>query len=122
MKKSILKGAMLSLWLPAFLAGCGDGSEDVAPTTLAREVTNIQCEAPRTTLAQVDQQLADANVQVYSKGCAWDGTVGLAVCGAPSWYLRFIEVPKYQESLVRALGYRAPNEFWRFIPADCPPL
>lgn len=103
----------------ALLTACG-GGDLRASQTVAKLVSNIQCEAPRTTLLQLDAELSAAGVDVRARSCAWDGTVFPAVCGAPSTYLRVIDIPLDQVGVVRALGYRAPGEFNAFLPASCP--
>lgn len=104
---------------PLFLVSCG-GGEVSPPMLLAREVNYIQCEESKTALALVDQSLADAGVEVFSKSCASDGLVIPAVCGITIHYLRSVEIPRFQEPVARSLGFRAPGEFYSFLPIDCP--
>ena len=106
--------------LPTVFAACGGSDSDATPVKLARYVTNIQCEPLVTTLQDVDQQLARAGITVLNRSCAWDGTGTIAACGASTSYLRAVEVPKFQESEVRDLGYLAPEEFYMFLESDCP--
>jgi hypothetical protein len=107
------------LALAASLAACG-GSDSGTVVTLVREVANLQCEPPQTTLAQLDAELNSAGVTPSSASCAWDGLARVAQCGAPAPYLRVIEVAESQAGIARGLGYRSPTEFLSVIPIDCP--
>lgn len=118
MKHSIT--AVAFVLFAANLLGCGGTEPDATPVKLARYVTNTQCEPPTTTLRDVDAQLASAGISVYKKSCAWDGTGTVAVCGAATHYLRVVEVPQYQESTARYLGYLGPHEFHLFVESNCP--
>ena len=104
----------------ALVASCGGTDEDTTPTLLAREVSYVLCEESKTALAQVDQALVSAGVQVYSKGCASDGVSFPTACGVGVYFLRTVEVPKFQEQLARSLSFRAPGEFTSFFPGTCP--
>lgn len=104
----------------AAVSACGGSEPDMTRTTLAKRVSNVQCEPPKVTLQALDAELVNAGVAVLANRCAWDGLFQPAVCGAESAYLRVIEISKYQEPLVRLLGYLAPDEFPGFIASGCP--
>jgi hypothetical protein len=112
---------LLILVIALISEGCGGGGDDYQPSeTLAKTVENIQCELPRTTLKQLDDEALAAGLELRSKACAWDGLASVATCGTPSNYLRVIEIPRNQVELARKLGYLAPTEFYMFIPGACP--
>lgn len=105
--------------LAAVVSACG--GSDVQPSeTLAKPVENLQCEPPRVTIRQLDEELATAGVAPRARSCAWDGLGRVTACGAPVVYLRVIEVTQDQTGTARTLGYRSPAEFPNVIPITCP--
>lgn len=104
----------------AALTACGGGSDPLPTEKFAKVVENLQCEAPRVTPAQLDNELVTVGAKVLSKSCAWDGRMYPAVCGAPTTYLQVIEVAQNQADLVRPLGYKTLAEFSEVFPMDCP--
>lgn len=103
------------------LNACG-GGDPMPSEKLAKSVVNRQCEAPVTTISQIDAELANAGLSVRSKSCAWDGLTYTASCGSPATYLRVIEIPVSQDGAARLLGYKAPSEFADFVPIECPAI
>lgn len=103
------------------LVACGGSDLEAALVTMAKRVSNVQCEPPRVTLRQLDDELEDAGISARNERCAWDGTLSPAVCGAETTILRVIDLPMDQEQDARALDYRAATEFYMFIESDCPP-
>ena len=113
----------LALWgqvtMALLLFGCG-GSEPQRSVVLGKSVTGIQCEAPKTTLKQLDEEATQLGLELRSTSCAWDGLLYAAVCGGGSSYIRVIEIPANQTGTARSLGYRVPADFYMFVPSGCP--
>ena len=112
----------VSLASVATLAACGGGG-DPAPVfqTMAKTVENIQCQPIVNTVATVDASLASAGVVPRAAYCALDGLTRPAACGAPTGFLRVVEISSDQVALVRTLGFKAPKEFPAVTPlSSCP--
>ena len=119
MRISIFSRGLSLIALSAALTACG-GSDPQPSEKLARSVENLQCEPPRITVRQLEEELAAAGLEVRSTSCAWDGLGRVAACGTPSPYIRVIEVPRDQVARAGALGYMAPSMFPQMLPINCP--
>lgn len=119
MRETIFVRGLNFVALSAILTACG-GSDPQPSERLARSVENLQCEAPRFTIRQLDAELAAAGLEVRSTSCASDGLGRVAACGTPSPYIRIIEVPRDQVERAGALGYLPLSTFPRILPIDCP--
>jgi hypothetical protein len=115
---AILKSGLLLA--VANLVSCGGGSDDITPVPLARPVNYEQCNPVAPHLTQSDAILQSAGVQILARGCASDGAIFVAACDTTAYLLRSVEVPKFQESIARGLGYKAPTEFSTFEAFPCP--
>ena len=93
------------------LPGCASTAATPAPLTMARALGTLQCETSGPTASALAQALRDAGVTVQAVGCAHDGRMRPAVCGAPDGRLAVVEIDPAQRPLAEALGWK-PLSTW----------
>ena len=101
------------------LVACG-GSDPLPPVKLAKLVENRQCEAPRMTMKQLNEELIAAKLQLLSQSCASDGLGSALACGTVNPYVMIIEVGGDDIKAASALGYSALSHFPTMtVPLKC---
>lgn len=97
------------------LAGCQAGatSEPANPSspvaanaTLYRYAGSKQCEGGGATPQQVTQELAAAGVAVVEAGCATDGRMYAAMCGASDGRIVVVQVRRADARAAQAKGFK----------------
>lgn len=78
-----------------------------APVAVVKSLGGRQCEGAGTNPAALGQALRQAGLQVLAEGCAHDGRMRPAVCGAPDGVMALFEIPADQLQKAEALGYAA---------------
>jgi hypothetical protein len=107
------------LWLATALgAAC---TTVAAPVAVVRSLGTRQCEAGGTTPAALAQKLRDAGLSPLAPGCAHDGRMRPAVCGAPDGRLALVEIPHAQLARAQALGFVALSTLPEARREPCPP-
>lgn len=88
------------------LAACGGGNGN--PTSGIRTykyAESLQCSGGGLSLAEMQQQLAEAGILVLNASCGVDGNMRTAVCGAPDGRIGIIEIPSEQLPSASGLGF-----------------
>jgi len=106
------------LFLGALLVACG-GSGEESTVTVIKSVESIQCVTVAPTPAQLDAELAGANISPISKSCASDGKDRSFACGVPTLYLRIIEIHEHQANAAAELGYKTKENYDVISPISC---
>jgi hypothetical protein len=91
----------------ATAVACGDSENQsaTAPVSLYKYFGSVQCAGGGVTLADMERQLTEADIQVLSYDCGYDGKAYPAVCGAPDGRMGIFEIPAVQAPGATAAGF-----------------
>ena len=104
------------------LAACGGGDIGSSPNgvTLYRYAGSVQCTGGGLTLADMNMQLTNAGVLVYSASCGSDGYIHAGGCGSPDGRIGIFEVPTSQAQAASALGFAPLSGLPYAFKTSCP--
>lgn len=90
-----------------FLCACGGGNgySHGASISLYKYAGSVQCTGGGLSLLEMQRQLTDAGIQVFSASCGIDGRAYATVCGGADGRIGIFEVPLSQEQAASAIGF-----------------
>jgi len=110
------------------VAACGAGNSSTPGSSGAsftgvrtyKYAGSVQCSGGGLSLAQMQQQLTDAGVQVISASCGGDGYMYIAACGAPDGRIGIFEIPADQVQAASAAGFAPLTDLPEASKLSCP--
>lgn len=116
-----MKNAVLASFALA-LIGCSniDGQPVDDSFQVYKQTGSTQCEDDGLTIAELTEQLNQAQVRVLETACGADGRMRMTVCGAPDGSIVVFEIPEAERARAAQAGFEPLNSLPQAVVRECP--